>query len=124
MSMAQKKTEKLPTMTLEENLKKATTELLILHLLAQREFYISELTATLYKHSNGALKIVFPYSAVYRLQQAGCIQETDKRCSPDGRRRQYLSITDTGRQYLAQLRVTYDTFTTGVAAILGGNEPK
>ena len=40
------KTENSPanSVTLEENLKKALTELLILHLLSTREYFIGELT--------------------------------------------------------------------------------
>lgn len=116
--------QKQPSISLEENLKKALTELLVLHLLSQREYYISELTATLYEKSGGVLTIVFPYSAVYRLQQSGCIIESEKRTAPDGRRRQYLRITETGQSYLIQLLKVYQTFSNGVAAVLaeGGKE--
>ena len=116
--MAQDRTQKQPTVSLEENLKKALTELLILYLLSQREYYIGELTATLHKKSNGILNIVFPYSAVYRLQQSGHIVESEKRNAPDGRRRQYLSITETGKTYLVQLLEIYRTFSKGVDTIL------
>lgn len=102
----------------EENLKKALTEMLLLHLLSQREYYIGELTETLKVKSAGALSIVFPYSALYRLQQAEYIAETKKRNAPDGRRRQYYAITDAGRVYLCQLMQAYQDFISGVAAVL------
>ena len=108
----------IPQNTLEENLKKALTELLVLRLLSQRDYYIGELTADLKEKSHGALSIVFPYSAIYRLEQSGCIIETGKRIAPDGRRRQYIRITDTGRAYLARLLETYNEFAGGVAAVL------
>ena len=111
-----------PTAHLEDNLKKATTELLILHLLAQREFYINELTETLCDKSAGALKIIFPYSAIYRLTEAGYIIESGKRSGPDGRRRQYLAITEAGREYYAKLRSTYCRFVAGVDTILSWQE--
>lgn len=116
------KSNNLPPISLEENLKKALTELLILHLLSQREYYIGELTATLHKKSKGVLTIVFPYSAVYRLQQSGCIAESEKRNAPDGRRRQYLRITETGRAYLKQLTEVYRRFSSGVASVLTEGE--
>ena len=120
--MAQDKTQKQPSMSLEENLKKALTELLVLHLLSRREYYIGEITSTLYEKSNGVLNIVFPYSAVYRLQQAGYIAESEKRNAPDGRRRQYVRITKAGQSYLAQLLEVYQTFSKGVDVILREEE--
>ena len=103
---------------LEENLKKALTELLILYLLSQREYYIGELTNDLHTRSGGILNIVFPYSAIYRLDQSGYIREAGKRTAPDGRRRQYIRITDSGRSYLAHLLETYRRFNTGVSKII------
>ena len=117
--------ENNPSMTLEENLKKALTELLMLHLLSEKECYIGELTAAISVRSKGALSVVFPYSAVYRLERLGCIRETGKRTAPDGRRRQYLGITQEGRAYLQRLRETYKRFSTGVADIMKerGDQP-
>ena len=103
---------------LEENLKKALTELLVLHLLSVKEYYIGELTTVIHEKSGGALTIVFPYSAIYRLQQSGYLAESEKRIAPDGRRRQYYRITDTGRNYLAQLKKAYVRFSHGVADVL------
>lgn len=104
--------------SLEENLKKALTELLILHLLHQREYYIGELTADIEKKSLGALSIVFPYGVIYRMTKAAYITESKKRTAPDGRLRQYYKITDAGKAYLNELMETYRRFTAGVADIL------
>lgn len=104
--------------SLEENLKKALTELLILHLLHQREYYIGELTADIEKRSLGALSIVFPYGVIYRMTKAAYITESKKRTAPDGRLRQYYRITDAGQIYLNELMETYRRFTAGVADIL------
>lgn len=106
------------SISLEENLKKALTELLILHLLSERDYYIGELTATLTEKSHGALTIVFPYGAIYRLLQSGYITECAKRNAPDGRRRQYYQITETGKAYLNQLISIYTAFSRGVDAVL------
>lgn len=107
-----------PSLTLEENLKKALTEMLVLHLLSVKECYIGELTAEISKKSNGTLNIVFPYSAIYRLQQSGYLTESQKRNAPDGRRRQYYRLTETGQIYLTQLLDAYVRFTKGVTDIL------
>lgn len=104
--------------SLEDNLKKALTELLILHLLHQREYYIGELTTDIEKRSHGALSIVFPYGVIYRMTKAAYITESKKRTAPDGRLRQYYRITDAGKAYLKGLTETYRRFTAGVADIL------
>ena len=104
--------------SLEENLKKALTELLILQLLSEREYYIGEMTATLKCRSGGRLAIVFPYGAIYRLEQSGYILESKKRNAPDGRRRQYYTITQKGTVYLHQLLTIYASFSEGVAKVL------
>lgn len=107
---------------LEENLKKALTELLILFLFNEGEHYIGELAPLLEKRSQGALTIVFPYAAIYRITQAGYLRETKKKNAPDGRLRQYYAITKAGRNYLQELLNTYHLFFRGVEAILSGGE--
>lgn len=109
---------------LEENLKKALTELLVLYLLSQREYYIGELTDSIKEKSNGNLTIVFPYAAIYRMARAEYITESKKRVAPDGRWRQYYKITPEGRVYLKDLLETYDRFITGVSEILKGADTK
>ncbi len=116
--MSAKDNSKQNPFSLEENLKKALAELLILQLLEEREYYIVELTTALQQKSGGAVSIVFPYAAIYRLQEAGYIQELPRRIAPDGRRRQYFKITEAGIVYLRQLRQIYAAFTAGVARIL------
>lgn len=104
--------------SLEENLKKALTEVLVLHLLSTKDCYIGELMDDIREKSHGALSIVFPYAAIYRLQDAGYLAECGKRFAPDGRRRQYYRITDKGRAYLSQLKGIYARFSRGVAEVL------
>lgn len=117
--MAKDNTEK-SVPTLEENLKKALTELLMLHLLSEQERYIGELADTIAERSHGTLSIVFPYAAIYRMSRAGYITESKKRNAPDGRLRQYYRITPAGRTYLTQLLDSYEHFSQGVADILKG----
>lgn len=110
------------TLSLDENLKKALTEVLVLFLLSTKDYYIGELTSAIFEKSHGALNIVFPYSAIYRLQQSGFITEREKRLAPDGRRRQYYCITDAGREYLERLLLVYRRFSQGVSDILAEEE--
>lgn len=114
--------DKHPYADLEDNFKKAMSELLLLFLLSEKDCYIGELTAALSRRSGNILSMVFPYAAVYRLEQGGYIVEIGKRIAPDGRRRQYLSITDAGRTHLQQLLEGYSRLSQGVSNILEGEK--
>ncbi len=94
----------------------------MLFLLSERDCYIGELTVAINERSNGALSIVFPYSAIYRLLQSGYIVEIEKRNAPDGRRRQYYRITEDGLVHLKQLLSTYHCFFENVNNILNREE--
>lgn len=118
MPMGQDEKEKRTAQTLEENLKKALTEMLVLSLLAREESYIGALTAEIERRSGGTLSIVFPYGVIYRMTRAEYITESKKRNAPDGRLRQYYRITDGGRAYLSELLATYRQFTAGVEQVL------
>ncbi len=111
------------TSQLEENMKKALTEFLVLHLLAQRPYFIGELTEALEQRSEGVLNVVFPYAAIYRMLQNEYIVELKKRVAPDGRRRQYYTITDEGRARLVSMAQDYARFTMGVEKVLTWKEP-
>lgn len=114
----EKEPREISAIQLEENLKKAMTELLILRLLTERDYYIGELTDTLSDRSGGVLNVVFPYAAVYRMLEQGTIKEIEKRVAPDGRRRQYYGITRKGKERYCLLLDTYRRFSDGVSAIL------
>ena len=109
---------------LGENMKKALTEMLVLRLLSERDYYIGELGDTLRERSGRALNIVFPYASSYRMEKYGYLYECEKRIGPDGRRRQYLAITDERRVYVDRLIKTYAVISNGVQQVLekGGLE--
>lgn len=99
---------------MEDNLKKALVEMLVLALLHKREYHAPELTQALSDHSGGAVNITFPYAVLYRMIDQGYIEELPKRKAPDGRRRQYFGITDAGRRYFKENWEVYKAFTAGV----------
>ena len=103
---------------MEENLKKAVTEMLVLTLLSREDMHAPQITQALEEESGGALSIVFPYSVLYRLISNGYILEAYKKIAPDGRRRQYYQITQEGRYYQAQLEELYRRFSAGVVLLL------
>lgn len=115
--------EQRSPVSLEDNLKKALTELLILYLLSQREHYIGELTDEMREKSGGVLSVSFPYAVIYRMTRSGYISESEKRRAPDHRLRQYYRITDEGRLYLTGLLEVYARFTEGVAKVLEEGMP-
>ena len=51
----------------EENLKKALVEMLMLALLHERAYYAPELNQALAERSGGAVNVSFPYAALYRM---------------------------------------------------------
>ena len=112
------------TLSLEENLKKSLAEFLILLLFSEREHYIGELTEELLARSDGALSILFPYTAIYRLLERGYINEVKKRIAPDGRRRQYYQITEDGIAYLKVLESIYDRMTNGIHTVRNARREK
>ncbi len=103
---------------MEDNLKKAVTEMLVLALLSREDMYAGQITQGLEERSHGALSIQFPYSVLYRLISFGCIVEGYKKIAPDGRRRQYYQITPRGRAYKKQLVALYRRFSGGVELLL------
>ena len=107
---------------LEEHLNRALTELLILHLLDQREHYIGELNESLIACGRSETPSQFPYSVFYRLLQSEYILESKKRIAPDGRRRQYYTVTPAGRTYLTELLAIYNRFSASVSVILEKGE--
>ncbi len=116
MSLAEEKRKNC--VTFEENLKKAVAEFLILRILSERSCYIGEIAEMIRNKSGEALNIVFPYSAIYRLESFGFIQEQPKQIAPDGRRRQYFAITDTGRVRYEQQLAAYRNFANGIDRLL------
>ena len=98
----------------EENLKKALVEMLMLALLHERAYYAPELNQALAERSGGAVNVSFPYAALYRMIEQGYIQEMPKRKAPDGRRRQYYAVSEAGRRYFRETWAVYRRFTAGV----------
>lgn len=107
-----------PYKGLEDNLKRAVMEMLVLNLLNQEDMYAAQIMQSLEEGSKGALTLVSPYMLFYRLIEGGYILEAYKKIAPDGRRRQYYQITEEGRRYLADLIIVYRKVIGGVELLL------
>ena len=117
-------TENRTPAVVEENLKKALVEMLVLALLYEREYHAPELTQALTDRSGGAVNISFPYAVLYRMIEQGYMLELPKRKAPDGRRRQYYASSDAGRQYFRESWAIYKAFTAGVDRVVDAACPE
>lgn len=109
---------------MEENLKKAVIEMLVMLLLDKEDMHSVQITQTLEERSDDTLNLSFPYALLYRLIECGYIREAYKKTAPDGRRRQYYQITEEGRRHLAALLTTYRRFSANMDRLLEGGEAK
>lgn len=116
--MKQGKTKKTnPAQSMRDAMKKATTEMLVLFMLRQKPMYTYQMAQEVDRLTQGVLAYNTMYLAVYRLQEGGYIQETEKRIE-DGRARIYLGITPAGQAYYEQLRAEYGIFTAALEGLM------
>ena len=108
-----------PGKGMEDNLKRAVTEMLVLTLLSREDMHAAQIKRCIEQESGNTLSMASPYMLFYRLIENGYILEAYKKNAPDGRRRQYYQITVSGIRYLADLLSLYHRITNGVAMILG-----
>ena len=86
--------------------KRATSPLVVLHLLSERPMYGYEISAEMKSRSGGKFTISILYPVLYRLEEQGYIEISSTEVA-DGRARSYYSITDEGRRYLDQTMKEY-----------------
>ena len=93
---------------MQDMLKKATTEMLVLFMLRQRPNYIYQLTQEIERLTDKQLKFNTLYLAVYRLEANIYISE--KRAE-GSHLRVYYAITPQGEEYYQSLKATFVSFT-------------
>ncbi len=106
------------TAQVELNLKRAVIDMLVLQLLHERDMYVKEIVDELECQSGGMFKLVCPYNIITRMVEIGYILELPRRIAPDGRRRQYYSISEEGKIRLKTLSKYYHRFTTQVSKVM------
>ena len=92
---------------MKEGLKKATTEMLILLMLRQKKMYAYEMIQAMAHLTNNVLTFNTLYIAIYRMRDNAYVIESDKVVTKDNRTRVYFSITETGVEYLENLKSEY-----------------
>ena len=103
-------------------LKKATSELIVLHLLREKPMYTYEMMNTIARRSGGVITFNTIYLSIYRLQDHGYIREQDKVVSKDNRTRVYFAITPEGEAYLDRLTEEYRRYTRALDRVLESRE--
>ena len=99
-------------------LKKATTEMMVLHLLREKPMYTYEMMNAIEARSGGDITFNTLYLSIYRLEENGYIREHEKVMSEDNRTRIYFAITDAGAEYLDALIREYKRYTAALARML------
>ena len=102
----------------QENLKRGTAELIILHLLHFDDLYGYQITQEIENRSNGLY--IMPegslYPILYRLVDKGCV--SDRREVVGKRMRNYYHLEATGKEYYKELLNEYNNITVGIQTIL------
>lgn len=99
-------------------LKKATSELIVLHLLREKPMYTYEMMSAAAQRSGGVITFNTMYLSIYRLQDRGCIREQGKVVSEDNRTRVYFAITPEGEAYLDRLEEEYRRYIRALDRVL------
>jgi len=108
------------TSALERELKRGSTEVLILALLEDRQRHGYEIGRLIDERSDGAISfhVASLYPTLYRLEDKGLI---DGRWVEKAgqRRRRYYRLTPAGRKMLASPRTTWQTFFLALDRVAG-----
>jgi PadR family transcriptional regulator len=109
-------------MSPRDQMRKGSTEILILTLLAKRSMYGYEISQQLKLRSDGyfEMKEGLLYPALHRMQQNGWLSSEWR--AVDGRNRKYYLLTPLGREMLGEQAAEWMTFIEQLHALLGGNE--
>ena len=103
----------------QDNFKRGTAELLILHLLMKEDLYGYQITQTFAEKSGGEYTMLEGslYPILYRLTDSGYISDYVK---PAGKRRmrKYYHIEEKGRAYYREILSDYDSVINSINKIL------
>ncbi|PWL90868.1 MAG: hypothetical protein DBY10_05305 [Clostridiales bacterium] len=88
----------------EDYFKRAVNPMLILSLLQERPKYAYEMTQELKERTGGEYNMPLLYPVLYRLQDQGFIEESEKVISQNNRVRNYYRLTPAGIAHLEVMR--------------------
>lgn len=102
----------------EDYFKRAVNPMLILSLLQERPKYAYEMTQELKARTNGEYNMPLLYPVLYRLQDQGYIEESEKVISQNNRVRNYYRLTPAGIAHLAEMRKEFRRLCRHVAHLI------
>ena len=107
-------------MSVKDQIKKGSTETLILALIADRPMYGYELTQELRNRSNGYfdMKEGLLYPTLHRMQKEGLVS-AEWQVPESGRKRKYYAITDIGQEALGRQKEEWKAFMTQMQGMIG-----
>ena len=105
-----------------DQFKRGTVELVVLHVLTQKDMYGYEITKAVSQCSGGDFEIPLGtlYPVLYRLIENGCLSDKDE--IVNRRLRKYYHLEDAGRAYYGLLLAEDQKTARGVDRIIGGGE--
>jgi transcriptional regulator len=108
------------TTLLERELKRGSTEVLILALLDERQRHGYDISRLIDERSGGAITFhtASLYPTLYRLEDKGLVEGRWVERAGQ-RRRRYYRLTASGRKVLAQQRSVWDTFFLALDRVAG-----
>lgn len=108
------------TASLERELKRGSTEVLILALLEDRQRHGYEISRLIDERSRGAISFhtASLYPTLYRLEDRGLIEGRWVEKAGQ-RRRRYYRLTAAGRKVLTSQRTTWETFFLALDRVAG-----
>lgn len=109
-------------MTPRDQMRKGSTEILILSLLVERPMYGYEISQELKQRSGGyfEMKEGLLYPALHRMQQNGWLDSEWR--TVDGRSRKYYLLTAEGKKTLAEQSAEWKTFLEQLYALMSTNQ--
>lgn len=107
-------------MSISDNLKRGTIELVLLTLLKEEDMYGYQLTQTMEERSGGmfSIKEGSMYPTLYRLLGKGLISDYQEKVGIR-RTRVYYHLEPAGEAYLEEIRREYISLNRGILKILG-----
>lgn len=91
----------------EDYFKRAVNPMVVMSLLIERPKYAYEMTQELKDKTNNEYTMPLLYPVLYRLQNQGFIEESEKLISENNRVRNYYRLTPLGLQRLEEMKQEY-----------------
>jgi PadR family transcriptional regulator PadR len=109
-------------MTLRDQIRKGSSELLLLSLLAERPMYGYQISQEMTERSKGyfAMKEGLLYPTLHRMEKEGLVS-SQWQAAGEARRRKYYALTDKGQKMLREQTAEWENFIAVMQAMIAGD---